>query len=223
MDNQMETTGQQDGLVSKPLLLLDIDGVLNAFPRRSTPDYTRHFIDGYAIHLHREVEAMVAELASCFEIVWFTLWNRKAAPLIGPHVGLADIGHLETSFEDGAQVLRSQGFLEYELRLLMYAKTPLLPNLLDTDRPWVWIDDAHTSLDRAYLLKQGFDGTRFRLIGTDMNIGLTWHEVDEAVEAAQAWASGKTPKEPEDAPGTNRSPLGVIPGVFAGRSDAVTD
>ena len=65
---------------SKPLLLLDVDGVLNAFPNSWTPGYTRHVIEGYPIHLHDEVAQMVSALDQAFEIVWFTLWNHRAAP-----------------------------------------------------------------------------------------------------------------------------------------------
>ena len=45
-----------------PLLLLDVDGVLNAFPDSWTPGYTRHVIEGYPIHFHDEVAQMVSAL-----------------------------------------------------------------------------------------------------------------------------------------------------------------
>ena len=206
----------------KPVLLLDVDGVLNAFPTRSSRvDYTCHVIDGYRIHLHREVADMVEQLRVHYDIVWFTLWNRKASPLIGPHVGLPNSPYFRTSFEVGAQILLEQGVAEEELALFMYAKTPLLPDLLDVGQRWVWIDDAHSEWDWAYLKKQGFDPGNFRLIRTDETAGLTWIEVHEAIDVARGWSEvgGGGERPSRRLTGSRRGP--VRPGAVAGRADAV--
>jgi hypothetical protein len=36
-------------------------------------------MDGYTIHLHDELKAMLAALAQHFDIVWFTLWKQIVA------------------------------------------------------------------------------------------------------------------------------------------------
>lgn len=206
----------------KPLLLLDVDGVLNAFPATWQTGYTRKAIDGYPIHFHHEVRQMVSALDKAFEIVWFTLWNHRAAPGIGPHVGLSDAVHLTTSWERGWDVAHAAGCTATRINQMMYARTPLLPELVGTERHWVWIDDAHSASDHEYLVEAGLDPRRFRLVRTDPEIGLTWEDVNRAMEFAQALADGvELPIDDSvDASATGTSAQG--PGSTVGRVDAVT-
>ena len=204
--------------ITKPLLLLDIDGVLNAFPTRPGREYTRLTIDGYPIHLHVEVRAMVSALEEAFETVWFTLWNHRAAPGLGPHVGLTETEHLTTSWERGWEVAAAAGYDDSAIRRLMYAKTPLLPGLVDPQRPWVWIDDAHTMWDQEYLVAAGLDPRSFRLVGTDPEVGLMWDDVEHAV----AFARGETETGGVDA-FARSAPSTRFPGAVVGRVDAVSD
>lgn len=64
------------------------------------------------------------------------------------------------------------GGRDADISRLMYAKTPLLPDLVGNDRRWVWIDDAHSGWDHQYLVRAGMDPTRFRLVRTDPAVGL---------------------------------------------------
>lgn len=206
----------------RPLLLLDVDGVLNAFPERATSQFTRHHIDGYPIHLHAEVRGMVSALDQAFEIVWFTLWNHRATPGIGPHVGLDGAAHFTTSWERGWEAALASGYRDKAIRNLMYAKTPLLPELVGRRRHWVWIDDAHSGWDHEYLVRAGFDATRFRLVRTDPQVGLTWDDVERANGFARAVAAGMhVDAGVERAQPRSSTPL--RPGAVAGRVDAVTD
>ncbi len=206
----------------KPLLLLDVDGVLNAFPDSDASSFTRRAIDGYPIHFHHEVRQMVSALDEAFEILWFTLWNHRAAIGIGPHVGLSDKDHLTTSWEQGWDAAYSAGCTVRTINEMVYAKTPLLPAQVGTDRHWVWIDDAHGATDHDYLVEAGFDPRRFRLVRTDPEVGLTWTDVNRALEFAQAVADGvELPADDSvDASATGTSAQG--PGSTAGRVDAVT-
>ncbi len=205
----------------KPLLLLDVDGVLNAFPATWQTGYTRKAIDGYPIHFHHEVRQMVSALDKAFEIVWFTLWNHRAAPGIGPHVGLSDAVHLTTSWERGWDVAYAAGCTATRINQMMYAKTPLLPELVGTGRHWVWIDDAHSASDHEYLVDAGFDPRSFRLVRTDPEVGLTWTDVHRALEFAQAADGVEVPvEESVDAPAVGLNGQG--PGSTVGRVDAIT-
>lgn len=209
----------KDHASTKPLLLLDIDGVLNAFPPRAGKEYSRLTIDGYPIHLHHEAPAMVSALEQAFEIVWFTLWNHRAAPGFGPHVGLRDVEHLTTSWERGWEAAAAAGYGDPEIRQLMYAKTPLLPGLVDPQRPWVWIDDAHTRWDQEYLETAGLDPRDFRLIGTEAEVGLTWEHVQRAIGFARAEV-----RELSKEPLSDNPPVAPrFPGSVVGRMDAVDD
>lgn len=166
----------------RPSLYLDIDGVLNAIPDEpAPPGYSMQMIDGYVIHLHREITAMVTTLASHYDIVWFTLWNHRAAPLMGPHVGLERAPYLHTSWRLGRQTMLTQGYPEATLDFVLYAKTPLLRGRVDPDARWVWIDDSHGRGDHSYLTREGFKPVNFRLLRTNRQAGLTWRDVERAV------------------------------------------
>lgn len=206
------STGDDD----KPMLLLDIDGVLNAFPEHSDlRNYSRHLIDGYRIHLHRDAPQMVSALEQEFEIVWFTLWNHRATPAIGPHVGLTATPHLTTSWERGWEAAAVAGYGDAEISRLMYAKTPLLPHLVPPGRRWVWIDDAHSRWDHEYLVTAGMDPSQFRLVRTDPDSGLTWSDVERALGFVRGGV------DPGDA-GLTEDPRLVAryPGSVVGRVDA---
>lgn len=209
---------QEEPMNDKPLLLLDVDGVLNAFPTRPGAQYSRHLIDGYQIHFHAELPAMVSALEEVFEIVWFTLWNHRATPGIGPHVGLDQATHLTTSWERGWEAALTAGYTSTGIRQLMYAKTPLLPELVDAQRPWVWIDDAHSVWDQEYLERAGMDPTRFRLVRTDPEVGLMWDDVEEAIAFART--GGTTGAR--DVFDSSKTPPSNFPGSALGRKDAVS-
>ena len=217
-----ERGAMADTSTSKPLLLLDIDGVLNAFPNDAGLRYTRHTIDGYRIHLHHEVRDMVSALAEAFEIVWFTLWNHRASPGIGPHVGLAHAEHLTTSWERGWEAAAVAGYGDEAISRLMYAKTPLLPQLMADGRPWVWIDDAHGRADADYLVAAGLDPRTFRLVGTDPEVGLMWDDVETALSFAHSLVGGVSGGGTSSFVGADADGL-HFPGSVVGRVDAVSD
>lgn len=169
-------------MTDRPLLLLDIDGVLNAIPGApSPPGYTVHEMDGFPIHLHVDLREMVSTLAEHFDIFWFTLWNERAAMLMGPHVGLETAPHLPTSWRLGERIMLAQGYPPSALAGVLYAKSPILTRQLDRAQPWIWIDDAHSRDDHAYLVREGFDPADFRLLRTDERVGLTWADVERAI------------------------------------------
>ena len=168
--------------MTRPTLLLDIDGVLNAIPEYvGPPGYAVYMMGGYVIHLNEEIASMVAELRRHYGVCWFTLWNDRAATLMGPHVGLESVPFIRTSWLGGRQVMREQGYPDSAIELVLYAKTPMLPGHLGPDDHWVWIDDAHGRRDQDYLKRQGFDPANFRLLRTDPRVGLTWDDVQRAV------------------------------------------
>ncbi|MBK6763042.1 MAG: hypothetical protein IPG68_07090 [Micrococcales bacterium] len=202
-------------MTDRPLLLLDIDGVLNAIPDEpSPPGYTLHEMDGFAIHLSSDLRDMVTALAERFDIVWFTLWNERASLLMGPQVGLEQAPYLHTSWHLGERIMFEQGYPASALDRILYAKSPILTQQVDRAQRWVWIDDAHGHDDHAYLTREGFDPANFRLLRTDGGTGLTWADVRRAI----AWLPhlGHVAEE-FDARGSAHHG----PGSTAGRADAV--
>ena len=81
---------------SKPLLLLDVDGVLFPFRNASPPP-------GYLLVESAEstvwIKASHGEalrnLSSLFELVWATTWEHKANQIIGPALGLDQLPVIE--------------------------------------------------------------------------------------------------------------------------------
>jgi hypothetical protein len=80
-------------LDSRPILLLDVDGVLNPFP--STPvgydEYSFFEEDEEPVRLNLEHAKWLHQLATKFDIVWASSWGQTANQLIAPVFGLANL------------------------------------------------------------------------------------------------------------------------------------
>lgn len=178
---------------NKPLLLLDVDGVLNPYMR--TPPYdpfieyviqadlhetsimrredserfgTRVFLDRKG---HR---SMILELMEHYEVRWCTYWEEYAHKILVPFY---DIPMLEW----------------YRLPVLnplgpwvnCYLKTPVIYHHLDQDeeqdRTVVWVDDeAYDEIDGATLREQGCPN--FYVENTNPSVGLTQETVTRLIE-----------------------------------------
>jgi hypothetical protein len=132
------------------MLLLDVDGVLNAFDawelidpdqplRRGNvraPQGWRHAdADGYQLLLHPDHPEWVAQLATQFDMVWATMWQERAPVALAPVVGFgADWPWIDfAAHHDHVTAQRTGiGIGSYKF-----------PGVVATvgDRPMVWIDD----------------------------------------------------------------------------------
>jgi hypothetical protein len=136
--------------VDRPLLLLDVDGVLNAFQAWElidpeapmlrgnvrAPHGWRHAqADGYQLLLNPEHADWVKRLSRQFEMVWATMWQQRAplalAPTVGfgadwPWIAFDSYQHRATSQRTGL------GVGSYKF-----------PGVVATvgNRPMVWVDD----------------------------------------------------------------------------------
>jgi hypothetical protein len=65
---------------AKPLLLVDIDGVLSlfGFPPHAPPEGSMHFIDGIPHFLSPTAARRLLALVSLFELVWCSDWEERA-------------------------------------------------------------------------------------------------------------------------------------------------
>ena len=200
----------------RPVLLLDVDGVVNAMPRRGTSvGYTRHLIGGFIIHFEDDLVDMIRVLRKHFDIVWFTTWNQDAARSIGPHVGLDAADHFETSSNEGRVVLQGLGFSDGQISQIYVDKTPLIARYLGTKSRWVWIDDQHTKLDAEFLTDQGFDPRRFELISADPEVGLSWEIVGQAIRFANMSGNPTCPECGGDSvPLVHGFPSGALMGAY---------
>lgn len=113
----------------RPLLLVDVDGVLNPWLAPSCPDGYREysFFPGERVRLAEGHGELLRSLASSFELVWATAWEHKANRLICPVIGLPVLPVIEFPVTGPSFVFRK------------------LPAVIDSvaDRPCAWIDDEH--------------------------------------------------------------------------------
>jgi HAD domain in Swiss Army Knife RNA repair proteins len=157
----------------KPLLFVDIDGVLSLFGFQSdrcphgvwlNVEGIVHLISATASeHLHR--------LAGPFELVWCSGWEEKANEhLLGALVLPDALPFLTFTTEEGATRHWKLAAIEAHAG----------------DRALAWIDDAHDDSCRAWAAERPAPTL---LVTTDPAAGLTIAHV----EALERWAGGLTP------------------------------
>lgn len=150
-----------------PLLLLDVDGVLNPFAAAACPpgfaEYD--FFPGEApVRLCAAHGPWLAELAARFRLVWATAWQGHANRLLAPLLALPDLPLIEFPL----------------VPLQPVDKLPAVIRFAGAD-PLVWIDDSLTAAAHAWAAGREVPTL---LIGTDPAHGLTRAVVDESLRWA---------------------------------------
>jgi hypothetical protein len=114
----------------RPLLLVDVDGVLSVFgPGVDRDGCVPALVDGIPHFLSRTAAAALARIAPHFECVWCTGWEERAEDHLPHLLGLPG-GWQHLSFghrpEDGA-----------------HWKLQAIDDFAGPARPLAWIDDVH--------------------------------------------------------------------------------
>jgi hypothetical protein len=153
----------------RPILFLDVDGVLNACPPRRGHPVSNKL--GYPICIPHGTKERVARLTEVFDPVWATTWREDAHPNFAEDLGLPEEPWEHIEFKD--------------LKLLSIIEHTTHYHLTDvTISPWVWIDDdALWEIRRLGLVP---DGKRSLAIAPDTGEGLTDDHVERALEFAKA-------------------------------------
>jgi hypothetical protein len=135
---------------ARPLLFLDVDGVLNAFgawevvdPRlgrtlanvRAPEGFRRVSADGYELLLRPEHVEWLAALEPRVELVWATMWQDRAPAALAAVLGIgADWPWVDFAAARGYRIGQrtGEGVGSYKF-----------PGIVATagDRPLVWVDD----------------------------------------------------------------------------------
>lgn len=169
---------------SRPILFLDVDGVLNPFaakPERRPDGYETHRITPAAwakplrVWLNPEHGPMLLDLAerTGIELVWATTWEHQANEFIGPRIGLPALPVVEFGTALHTVAWKWSAVAEYA-----------------AGRPFAWFDDDFTNQQH---LRLGFDLARrnmpTRLHRIDPAVGILQRDLD----AVEKWADDLVP------------------------------
>jgi hypothetical protein len=158
--------------MDRPLLLIDVDGVISLFGfEPSRPPAGRFaLVDGVAHFLSATAGESLLTLSAAYELVWCSGWEEKANDYLPLALGLpAALPHL--TFGRPAAPTRA------------HWKLAAIEEYAGPARALAWIDDAH---DDACCRWAAARAGPTLLVGTDPATGMTGRHV----EALLAWARG---------------------------------
>ena len=170
--------GQKSGsappdMTQKPLLLVDIDGVVSlfGFDPNVRPDGTWCQVDGIAHLLSSRAAEHLLELGQSFEMAWCSGWEEKANEHLPHQLGLPRLPHLR--FEDKGPGVKAA----YE-----HWKLASIDAYAGPDRAIAWIDDDLS--DECHAWATARPGPTL-LVLTDPAVGLD----DAAARVLLEWAA----------------------------------
>jgi len=156
--------------IGKPLLLVDVDGVISLFgfdPLRP-PEGRFVLVDGIAHFVSANAGDHLRALSEGFELVWCTGWEEKANEYLPFALGLpGSLPHLVFERHPG--------------RAHAHWKLDAIERYAGPDQPLAWIDDAHDADCEAWAARRL---TPTLLVGTRSAEGITAAHVGEL----SAWA-----------------------------------
>lgn len=156
----------------RPLLLVDVDGVLNPWHAVECPAGFREysFFTGDRVLLSEGHGELLRSLSTSFELVWATAWEHKANRLISPIIGLPELPVIEFPLTGHDYVFRK------------------LPAVIDSvgDRPCAWIDDEHQPAHYQWARDRGVPTL---IVDIDPAEGLTILVAEQLAEWAAALGS----------------------------------
>jgi hypothetical protein len=159
-------------VVSKPLLLVDVDGVISLFgfaPTAPPPGWFQ-LVDGIGHLLSASAGTHLRALAGYYDLVWCTGWEERANEYL-PHALGLDTPLPFLSFDRNP----GRGNTHWKLTAIDAYSGP--------DRPLAWIDDAHD--DGCVRWATERPGPTL-LVGTEPAVGMTDAHVAELI----SWAAG---------------------------------
>jgi hypothetical protein len=160
----------------KPLLFIDIDGVLSlfGFQSDSRPAGVWLNVEGIVHLISATASEHLQRLAEPFDLVWCSGWEEKANEhLLGALVLPAALPFLTFTALDGASRHWKLAAIEAHAG----------------ERPLAWVDDAHDDSCRAWASSRAAPTL---LVTTDPAAGLT----NAHVVALERWADGLAVADP---------------------------
>ena len=165
---------------SKPILAVDVDGVISLFGFDEPPDREQasfQLIDGMVHCISLAAGERLRRLAEHYDLVWATGWEDRANDSLGPLIGLPDLPFL--TFDGAARF----GSAHWKLGPI---------DEFAGDRPLAWIDDSFD--ESCYVWAQEREAETL-LIPTESPLGLE----EAQTEALVLWA-GQLAREAGNSP-----------------------
>ena len=162
--------------MERPVLLLDVDGVLSlfGFPAHARPDGRFVSVDGIPHLLSNQCAAHVLALTDDFDLVWCTGWEEKADEHL-PHLLGLPRGLPHLVFGDLPAPPR-------------HWKLSAIDGYVGAERPVAWVDDGHD--DSCHEWAQQRPGPTL-LVSTRPAFGITAEDRDRLRRWAAALAEGQ--------------------------------
>jgi HAD domain in Swiss Army Knife RNA repair proteins len=154
----------------RPILFLDVDGVISlfGFPSTDPPPGSFHFVDGVMHCINESCGPRLTRLSERYELVWATGWEEKANEYL-PYLLRLEVSELPVLSFDGQAVF---GSAHWKVAAIdEYAR----------GRPAAWVDDF---LDEECERWAAERDEPTLLVRTESHIGLT----DELMDALIDWA-----------------------------------
>lgn len=163
--------------MNKPLLGLDVDGVLNAFGDPfELPSHTEMHVGGYWVLLNiEEHPRWITELKDHFDIVWATMWTHKANEYIAPVLGIGPFPVIDhNQILDSVDSRMLDGIDSFKIATI----DPYIGN-----RPFAWIDDDISHAAKEWASERD---APTKLVRPDPMLGMQREHIDQLIE----WAEG---------------------------------
>jgi hypothetical protein len=187
---------------SRPLLMVDIDGVISLFgappggaaepraPDGSAPEGSFHSIEGIPHFLSSTAAAHLLDLEPVFELVWASGWEERANDHLPHLLGLpAELPFLRfprALAAAGGSAAGGGGEASGPHRTLAHWKLESLEAYAG-ERPLAWIDDAFNPACHEWAAARR---AATLLVQTDPRLGLTSREARLLLEWARQLAAG---------------------------------
>lgn len=110
----------------RPLVLLDVDGVVNALTAAVPVKFKAM---GYPIRMPDYMPKLVQGLVANNEVMWCTTWRNDANIHLAPHLGIEPLGVVDDGTDDR--------YVDWKIA----AAEPYAVNALEAQRPVCWIED----------------------------------------------------------------------------------
>jgi|SRR5438067_417032 len=169
--------------MDRPLLLLDVDGVISlfGFDPAQPPAGGFLLVDGIAHFLSATAGGHLRRLAREFELAWCSGWEEKANEYLPLALGLpGPLPHV--TLTSAAPTVAANW------------KLGGIARFVEDSRPLAWVDDCHDDACRAWAADRS---GQVLLVSTEPAVGLTEQHVAELL----AWAAQLRRSQRASAPG----------------------